>query len=647
LKDLITVRSKSNETAAVLLLFLLAAGIFTWPLALHLAEAVPQGSEQKAVAYFQFFCMRWTAQTLSAPASYWHAPFFHPFPGAFAWCEPQLFNAVIVAALAQVFGYIVGYNLLILGSMALMGLAGYCAARLLTADRVAAFFTGLWLCAGAFSLQQICAPALLSAWSIVFFLVFLFLFARTALSRYFWLAGFCYLATWFTLKQSALVLTLFLPCAVWPWLKRPAQYRHLILGLCALMILAAAAVVAYAAQQWFFTQDMGFARELKDVFGLTLPGLFMPAKGHWLSSRILGLTRYSWDLGIVVCLILTAALAGGFARRNTLDVEQRKISAALLTLAFAGLFLAAAPHLKLHRLLFRFIPGFTFIRASDRSLVFTIFSLAVLSAPAFAWMRQRMKRSRRRAVTAAVFILLSAEMWTMPIPLVRPGEELKGHQAVVSWLKAHEPSAPIIELPLQAKSSNPEAAAMLRMLEHKHPLINGYAAFSPFPYRQLKQALLADPEGQGKRFLRAYGARFVLVHEHLLSAQESALLAAVLEGERVFHDPGHAIYRLPDPIYIGKETDFLPLKSSFGQKQPSAGKRYAMALKKPLAQARFVYLREKQVLMEWETAGSKQGKQLSLRGAVILDKGQEQLCFRMLKFPKDGQHAEGLVMPCK
>ena len=626
---------KDLETVWVFAALLCAAAVFTWPLVLHIREAVPLGSEPKAVAYFQLFTMQWTAQAFARPAAYWHAPFFYPFAGAFAWCEPQLFNAAIVAIAARAAGRVVAYNMLILVYMALMGLGGYCTARLLTEDKAAAFFSALWLCAGAFSLQQLCAPALLSAWALFFCILFVFLYAGSGQAKYFWPAALFYLIAWFTAKQAALALTLFLPCILWPWLAGAGRHTRLVGGMLAMCALAAAAVVPYAAQQGFFTAQFGFEKPLEGIFTVGLRSLFIPAKGHWLSSRLLGLADYSWSLGIAVCLILLTAVILGFLRRHLWDPERKRIGFALATLACAGLFLALAPNFKFYGFIHTHVPGFSFVRVPGRSIVFSVFALSVLAAPAFAWLRGRMNKSARRVLTAAVYMLVCAEMWTVPVPLVKPDEETEGHQAVITWLKTNEPAAPVIELPVKARSSDMEAAAMLRMLEHGHPLINGYASFTPVPHKQLKQAWVSDPKGKAGRFLKAYGARYALVHEHLLTNEESVLLADVLQGAEVFRDPGHTIYRLPEPLYIGKGIDLLPEKSYFGAKKPAPGKRYAMPLGKPLAGARLVYLAGESIPMEWKEGGKTQRKMLSLRGAVILDKGEDHLRFRILTLPEE------------
>ena len=43
-----------------------------------------------------------------------------------------------------------------------------------------------------------------------------------------------------------------------------------------------------------------------------------------------------------------------------------------------------------------------------------------------------------RFFTVCMFVLLCAEMWTMPIALVWPKEETEGHKSIIEWLKKHD-----------------------------------------------------------------------------------------------------------------------------------------------------------------------------------------------------------------
>ncbi len=639
-----------KEIISAAAFLLLAAVIFTWPLVLHLGSAVPQGSEPEAVAVFQLFTMQWTGLSLEQGFSYWDAPFFYPFRGAFAWCEPQPFTAAAVWIVSKAAGYIPAYNIILLFYMVLMGMAGYVLARLLTADRTAACFSAVWLCCGAFAMQQLCAPALLASGFAFFCIVFLILFHLRQKRRYFWLALFSYVAVFFTHKQSAFYLLLFLPAVSWPWLFRHKRMSR-AMARCALgTLLVLLAVLPYALKQWRLTSAMGFDHVIGEVRAVIKPQyLFTPAQGHWLATHILGRKSYSWDIGIVCVLLIIAAFLTGLFGKRLPEPRTRNIVLGLCSLLAAALILAIGPALPGYGFLFENLPGLSFIRAPMRSMLFGIFSVAVLSAWAFAWLRRRCKTALfRRSLSAAVFILLVLEMWTMPIALVFPGSQVAGHRGVIDWLKDRDPQAAVLELPLKKGSSWMEAAAMLRMLHHRHPLINGYATFAPVAYRQLKEALIDDPLASGQRFCRAYAVGYILVHRHELSEEESVALSSAFGAETVYEDQGHLILRpAPDDVYIEEGELYMPYRADFGSKMPVQGKVYATRLSKPLSRAILLDMSGgKQLRISWkdDVRGERKEQALFLKGSVILDAGADRIYYRMKRFSPGSRRAEAVLV---
>jgi hypothetical protein len=632
-----------TEIASVFLILTAVSVVFTWPLALNFTRAVPAGSEPAAVAYFQLFTAQWTGASLGQPGTYWNAPFFYPFHGAFAWCEPQIFTAAAMVLLAKGLGYIAAYNFIILLYMVLMGMAGYVGARLLTVDRVASLWSGIWLCAGPFSLQQICAPALLAAWSIFFLILCIFLFIIKKRHIYYWLAVTCYIVSWFTCKQLALMATLLLPVCLWPW-KRFSKfvlYAALGIGLTAIIVMP------FGLRQLSLTNSMGFALSLSENTGVLKPAsLFMPAVNHWLAVSILKIKLYSWSIGLVMVFVILSALMLGFGRNGYLNKNRSKIVVGLLSLVVVSFIMALGPHTGVYRILFGHIPGFSFIRSPARNIVFAMFAIAVLGAPAFAFIRRKIKKGLPViCVTGFAYVLLFAEMWTMPIPLVYPGIEIEGHRQVIDWLREHDTQGPVIELPVKQGERDMEAASMLRMLYHKHPLINGYCSFTPIPYLQLKEALIDDSVGKGQEYLAAYGARYVVVHVHELIHKDYA--SFMKDGDVVvFEEFKHVIIKRSETLYIGKDDEIIPQKADFRSKVPFVGKIYSLRLKQVVSEPILIdFSNARKFTMMWEEGdGRRNQTYLNVRGSVILDKGADRLFWRLLSTAGNGQQAQGVLV---
>ena len=81
-----------QELLAVLLLFVLLAVVFTWPLALHLGSAV----EDTQDALLNVWIMAWDGHALlSAPGHLFDANIFYPYPRTLAYSELLLSNALL------------------------------------------------------------------------------------------------------------------------------------------------------------------------------------------------------------------------------------------------------------------------------------------------------------------------------------------------------------------------------------------------------------------------------------------------------------------------------------------------------------------------------------------------------------------------
>ena len=649
------------EGLAVTGILFIVAIVFTWPLAKHLTRAIPAGSEPVSVALFQLFSAEWTGQALDQGKSYWDAPFFYPYQGAFAWCEPQPFFCVVVWLIAKLTGYVFAYNAMVLWYLVAFGLAGYAASRMLTNDRLAALWSGVWLTAGAYALQQICAPALLAACFPCACILFGFLYTKDGKRRFFWFAFVCYALTWMTCKQAVLFLTIILPFAMLPCLNFSSFSRkNTILGCCIRISLAVFAlsllVIPYSLRQLSYVRFMGFQRALDSVnAALRLKDLFLPAKGHWLVTHILGWGNqpgyYSWDTGVSAVLAIAAALLFGMAKLRDASRYQKKIIAGLLCVVMVSLFLgfgtkasitAGGKHLSLYGLFFSILPGFDLVRTPARFGLYVIFGVAVLAAAALAYIRSRMqKKTVKIAVTAFFFALIFVEMWTPPVPLVYPDDFLRGHEGAINWLRDKAVKQPLLELPMSAglapSDMISEAGAMMRMLRHKNPIVNGYASFFPVPFQQLKRALLVDPKGLGRRYLDAYRVRYVLVHEDLVPDGKKSDLKEALGGVKMYEDSAHSLYELPEKKRTGDFKQFF-YQSVLFRKAPQKDKLYLLPLARPPDEAVFVAPQpDWRMAISWpDTRGVLHTNEFRMRGSVIIESQKKRLFIQVLRSPKDG-----------
>src|SRR5260370_39421569 len=134
------------RASAVLGGCLLAALAGTWPLAINLTTAIPEGTEHEAtVSIFSLWGLWWTANRVAYGfAGYWDAPFFHPAMGVTTYSEPFPLAGLAVAPLWGLgLPPALIYNVALLGLLTLNGVFGYRVARAIGLSPSPALIGGL------------------------------------------------------------------------------------------------------------------------------------------------------------------------------------------------------------------------------------------------------------------------------------------------------------------------------------------------------------------------------------------------------------------------------------------------------------------------------------------------------------------------
>jgi len=429
------------------------------------------------------------------------------------------------------------------------------------------------------------------------------------------------------------------------------------------LAVIAAAIIPYSLWQLKLTERMGFERFVTGVRGVLYPEqLFMPAKGHWLTSRILAWTAYSWDIGIAVFLIIALGLCRGALKYfSSWDTFRKKYAAGLFLMSVLAFFLAFGPKTDitigdskfgLYQVLFSFVPGFKFIRAPVRILFFTIAGCAILAAPVFSFVRSKMKRRFSRGFfSVACFGVLVAESLVAPLSLVFPGRSLSQHEGVDSWIKKHSRGGPVLELPAPVRlwpdNTVYEVEAMLRSLRHGSPVVNGYASFAPPSYWQLRKALESDAAGLGKRYLDAYAVHYVLLHIHRADEEELCRLRNAFDGRIVYEDEGHQLYELVMDGSGEAASETLPRRVNFPGK-PQVDKIYALSLPQKMRMA-LLFAPGDDAGMEavWHGEdGSQNTMKLAIAGAALIDITHSKFYLRIAAYRRDNE-VRAVILPAE
>jgi hypothetical protein len=114
----------------VVLLYLVASLVLTWPLALHFGSRLPSVFIPYD-ALLQVFLLGWGWHGLTTnPLGVFHAPIFYPEPRTLTYMDHMLGEAVLAGPVIEVFGLGAAYNSLIIFSFVASGYFLYRLARL-------------------------------------------------------------------------------------------------------------------------------------------------------------------------------------------------------------------------------------------------------------------------------------------------------------------------------------------------------------------------------------------------------------------------------------------------------------------------------------------------------------------------------------
>jgi len=168
---LVYVNMTKQEPLAVLLLFILLAVVFTWPLALHLGSAV----EDTQDALLNVWIMAWDGHALfSNPGHLFDANIFYPYPRTLAYSELLLSNALLSWPITLLSGNpVLGYNLVLLLTFVLSGFGIYLLVRRWTGSGWGGVAAGIVFAFNAYKLSNLAQIQLLSLHWLPFALLFL------------------------------------------------------------------------------------------------------------------------------------------------------------------------------------------------------------------------------------------------------------------------------------------------------------------------------------------------------------------------------------------------------------------------------------------------------------------------------------------
>ena len=486
-----------------LLMFLAFSGLallMTFPLALHWRDALPEGSHDLWLNYWNLW---WWKRSLLE----WHSPFgslalFHPFGVDLRCHTHSIFNQVLAMPVNLAFGEAAAYNFCVFFQRALSAFAAWLLVRDLTGNRSAAFFAGLIF--GFFPYAMERSLETLNLTSTGFLPLVLFFLLRWRRSRRLGDAlgfGACFglnaLCSWHLGILCSLVVAPAL--LLWGWQAwRANTWRPYVRGALAAAGIGAVLTVPVAPLGGFLGAEgcvKGAAVRGIDSTLLLTPSYANPIAGALVSQRYTNRAyghagfseRPRTPPRLVVCYLGFVPL--GLATLAVL-VRFRRLRGWLALFAASLVLALGSPlvwdgvvreNVLLPFAVVRKLPVLEHLRLAHRFMPLAGLALAVLAAHGTVFASTALSlRWRRWALPLAAGLLLVEYSW-LPYPL-RPVE----HSPLLKEIAAR-PGA-VLDVPFLQRPAT--VRNQVAQVVHGRPIAGGYVSM---PQPDLRARYVAEP----------------------------------------------------------------------------------------------------------------------------------------------------------
>jgi hypothetical protein len=496
-----------------LVIYIAAAAIYTWPLALHPTSrlAAPVGPGDP---FLYLWVFGWVMGTiLRNPLDVlngrvFNANIFHPAESTLAYSDHMILQSIVLSPIYAATGDVVlCYNVLLFTSLVFSGLAMHAFVRAVTGSTAGAYFAGL---AWAFWPYRFAHLVHIQLQALYFLpLAFLFLHrlmagrrTRDAVALGIVMGLQALSSVYYAVIGGVGIVVAAVALAV-----RIGRWRSsLIARRLVLAALIGAAIVAPVGWvYWRLQRDAGFGRSLYEASrnaATVRSYLQVPAENVVYGRTQLlpsGMLEQALFPGLVVIALAVVGTVRG--RRG----DARPLVTAMLAVGALGFVLSLGPDgfRGLYALFQRYLFGFQAIRAPARFAVLVMFALTTLAA---LGLRELTRNKPNRVTWAGAVVLLAAFEWlNVPMPLAAAPPL---QTAVGEWLGREPGPGAVVYLPLPLDVAS--TPAMVQSLEHRRPLINGYSGQRPEFYNALADSLATFPSDESLLALNETGARFVV-----------------------------------------------------------------------------------------------------------------------------------------
>ena len=517
-----SVTTMSRKTLVAVAVYVAAACLFTWPLALHLRTLLG-AMDVNGDASLNLWALGWDLRVISEHPSWlltgrvFDANIFFPAPRTLAYSDNLLPQALALWPVYALTGDLVlCYNLLFAGSLVATALATHVLARVLTGSERAAYIGGLvfgfapyhFAHLGHLQLQALyfmplsflCLHRIFERGRRIDSVMLGVVLAVQAVSSiYYGIIGGIGVA-------AATVSLALLTRRVFDW----RLLRQMGLALLVAMLVS----IPWAIPYLLVHSETGAGRSLGDagrggtvlanylqapatnlLYGRT--GLLRPGPDAWLPY----MEGVEQELFPGFAALLLALLGCVYASKDT-----RRMSIVFTAVAAVGVLLSMGPAspIPLYALLYRGLFGMAAIRAVPRFSVLVLLGIAMLAA--FAVRALELRRPHLSAGIFAVALLaIGVEYSNGAIAYPAPPPLSTGAGA---WLRGQPGSAPVVCVPMRVWLAN--TPCMLQSLEHHRPIVNGYSGVMPPFFEAMVETANRLPAADALLAMHSVGVEYVV-----------------------------------------------------------------------------------------------------------------------------------------
>lgn len=523
---------RSRETCQAVLVFTALTVVMTWPQARFLQTHVGAHFD----SYFSLWRLSWIAHQLAtAPTQLFEGNIFYPQRFTLALSDPVLLQGILAAPLIWVgVSAVTAYNLLIVGSFVLSGVAGWALARSLTGSGPAGYLAGIIFAFAPYRFEHYFHLEIL--WG--FWIPIALLMLHRAIERGTLVDGLRTGLAVIAQALSCLYYAVYLGMSltiVGPLLVRwrDRNRGRVIAGLALGAIAAVLCTVVYLQPLLTIRKDV-VPRELAEAgrYSATPASYLATPRGNRLYGDLtsgVGGPELRLFPGLAAIVLAVGAL---FQPRRVILAY-----GALLALAFIASLGVNAPFFRVMRGASELV---AMLRVPARFGAVALCAIAMLAAFGAASLLATFSTRRARAIAVGAFAVVMLAEYSTAIEL----ERVHPTPLVYRWL-ASAPRGPVAELPMPLIHKLPGSDAKREYYSSAHwqQLLNGYSGYYPITHNALLFHISVFPRGNWIDLLLGRGTRYIVLHEREMYPAPLADALGRLEA----HPQLRRVGRFPDP----------------------------------------------------------------------------------------------------